>query len=371
MKRFFPLLLCFALPLYTGCDEVTKDETANVIIVSRDAVAFAESGGTATVSVACPSDWSGECQENWVGLDKSDGAIVITADANVTGMKRTAVVLLANGADTKEIHVTQAWSTDPVQLYVNSAESVTLDSEGESFVFSVASNQEWTISSDEPWISAEGDCARGIAIVTADANAGDTRTATVTVSASKGDATRAISMDISQISRAENPYYRMLGYFGLYAENWYYRGEPLGYPGTGTHCTIEEDVYGKSFVIRDLFRQGTEIVAGYDRDKGAMTIDLGRACMTMQESATVTYTFFPVGVNFAGQGGFSTSMLTGTLGVGYSDEIDAEGEAILLSGLPDKYPTFGLVVYTGSGYATDGGIYYADGNMYLVKLRQQ
>lgn len=51
-------MLCFALPLYSGCGEVAKDEVADVVLVSQDAVAFAENGGTATISVACPSDWS-------------------------------------------------------------------------------------------------------------------------------------------------------------------------------------------------------------------------------------------------------------------------------------------------------------------------
>ena len=64
MKRFSPLLLCLAL--MSGCDEVAKDEIADVVIVSQDAVAFAEDGGTAVISVACPSDWASECQESWI-----------------------------------------------------------------------------------------------------------------------------------------------------------------------------------------------------------------------------------------------------------------------------------------------------------------
>lgn len=87
MKRFFPLLLCFALPLYSGCGEVAKDEVADVVLVSQDAVAFAENGGTATISVACPSDWSGDCPESWLKLEQSHESLVMTAEPNVTGKR--------------------------------------------------------------------------------------------------------------------------------------------------------------------------------------------------------------------------------------------------------------------------------------------
>lgn len=369
MKRFSPLLLCLALML--GCDEVAKDEIADVVIVSQDAVAFAEDGGTAVISVACPSDWASECPESWIALEQSDGALEITAQANVTGKKRTASVLLKNASDSKEIRISQAWSSDAVQLYVNSPESVKMDSEGDSFTFSVSSNAGWKVTAADSWLSVVQDNESGVAKITATVNDGDSRTSSVIVKAGEGEDEKSQSISISQISRAENPYFQMLGYFGLYAENWYYQRQPLGYSGTAAHCTIEQDVYGKSFIIKDLFHEGTVISAGYDKEKEIMTIDLGRLCLTMEQSATVTYSFFPVAVNFAGEGGFSTSILTGTPGKGYSDESNSEREAIILDGMPENYPSFGLIVYTGTGYAVDGSSYYADGKMYFVKADKQ
>lgn len=341
-----------------------------MIIISQDAVAFAENGGTATISVACPSDWTGECPESWLKLEQSDAAIVITADANVTGKKRTAVVLLKNGADSKEIRVVQAWSNEFVQIYVNSPESVKLDSEGDVFSFAVSSNKEWTIESGDSWISVEGDCAKGLATVTATPNEGSARTSSVTVSASAGGETKSVTINISQISRDENPYFRLTGYYGLYAENWWYNSESLGYSGTAGHCTIEEDVYGKTFKIKNLFRDGTEIIANYDKEKEGLTIDLGARCLELEQE-NKTYYFFPVAINFAGSSSFSTAMITGIPGKGYSDESENERDAILLSGFPEEYPCFGLVVYTGTGYAVDGGCYYADGKMYFVKADEQ
>ena len=304
-------------------------------------------------------------------LEQSDGALEITAQANVTGKKRTASVLLKNASGSKEIRISQAWSSDAVQLYVNSPESVKMDSEGDSFTFSVSSNAGWKVTAADSWLSVVQDNESGVAKITATVNDGDSRTSSVIVKAGEGEDEKSQSISISQISRAENPYFQMLGYFGLYAENWYYQRQPLGYSGTAAHCTIEQDVYGKSFIIKDLFHEGTVISAGYDKEKEIMTIDLGRLCLTMEQSATVTYSFFPVAVNFAGEGGFSTSMLTGTPGKGYSDESNSEREAIILDGMPENYPSFGLIVYTGTGYAVDGSSYYADGKMYFVKADKQ
>lgn len=53
---------------FAGCSEQTKDSIADVIIVSQDKIAFDENGGTATVSVACPSEWTADCSADWIEL---------------------------------------------------------------------------------------------------------------------------------------------------------------------------------------------------------------------------------------------------------------------------------------------------------------
>lgn len=53
------LLVMFAIPLLvlSACGETTKEEIADVLLISQDNVAFPKEGGTATISVACPSQW--------------------------------------------------------------------------------------------------------------------------------------------------------------------------------------------------------------------------------------------------------------------------------------------------------------------------
>ena len=57
MRRCFTLLTVLVLCASSGCDDKNKEEVADVIVLSRSSVAFAQKGGTTTVAVATPSDW--------------------------------------------------------------------------------------------------------------------------------------------------------------------------------------------------------------------------------------------------------------------------------------------------------------------------
>ena len=158
----------------------------------------------------------------------------------------------------------------------------------------------------------------------------------------------------------------MLGYYGLYASDWYYGGAAIGEPGTGAFCTIEENEYGKSFIIKDMFFQGTEIGATYDSKNKKMIIDLGGLCYTREISSTSTYYYYLVQTSMTNRN-FHSGTLTGTLGTGYNDIAKENRDAILLSGFADGYTELGLIVRTSSGYAMLSDVYYASGEMYLVK----
>ena len=105
-------------------------------------------------------------------------------------------------------------------------------------------------------------------------------------------------MTLAQDSHAENRYYKLLGYYGLFAQNWYYGGSPLGVSGTGTFCTVEQKEYRKSVYIKDLFVKGTVVEAAYDKQTGALTIELGKNCLQVQLSPSVTRTSSWVAVSF-------------------------------------------------------------------------
>ena len=74
MKPLLAILTALAAVLFAGCSEQTKDSIADVIIVSQDKIAFDENGGTATVSVACPSEWTADCSADWIELVPEENA---------------------------------------------------------------------------------------------------------------------------------------------------------------------------------------------------------------------------------------------------------------------------------------------------------
>ena len=160
---------------------------------------------------------------------------------------------------------------------MNAPENVELDSEGESFSFTVESAGEWTVSSSADWLSISKD--GNTVSISAPVNAEDHRTAALTVTATAGNDTQAATINVEQQSRNENTYYNMLGYYGLRANDWYINTAAVGEAGIGAFCTIEEKEYRKSFIIKDLFANGTEVSATYDSRSKKMSIDLGALCV--------------------------------------------------------------------------------------------
>lgn len=360
-----------AIPLLviSACNEITKDEIADVLIISQDNVAFTKEGGTATISVACPSEWhSSVSDELWVSTADGDGAVTITVLPNDTGDSRKAVVVLDSASGKQEIGVSQSWSGVVLSLEVNGPESIELDSEGESFRVSVDTKSEWDVETDVSWLEVTADGA--VVCVTASANDGDHRDGTVTITASMGEKTESKTIKVSQISHDENPYFQMLGKFGLYAERWYYGGNPIDVPGIGTYCTIEQKEYGKSFIIKNLFVDGTEIEATYDRETKQMVLVLGSLCLTKEIVLTQqTYYYYLVQPNIS-ERKFESGILYGEVGTA-SDGSKDNCPAILLSGFDEAYGALGLVVMIMPGGVNNmamlSDVYYADGKIYLVK----
>lgn len=363
------LVLIFAIPLLviTACSETTKEEIADVLIISQDNVAFPKDGGTATIAVACQSDWhSTVSDQSWITATDSEGKVAITVSANASGDSRRGTVTLESTVGRKEIGVSQSWSGAVLSLTVNGPESIELDSEGEDFKFSVETSAEWSVEAKDSWltVSANGP----IVNVTAATNEGAHRDGTITVTATAAGQTESKEIKVSQISRDENPYLQMLGEFGLYAERWYYGGNAIDANGIGTYCTIEQKEYGKSFTIKDLFVDGTEIEAAYDKETKKMVLTLGSVCLTRTfTTSQQTYYYYLVQPNIT-EKKFETGILYGTAGTASDGKTD-NCQAILLSGFDQDYGALGLVVRVmpANTMAMLSDVYYADGSMYLVK----
>ncbi len=368
MKR---LLVLSAIPLLVifSCSKITREETADVLLISQNEVAFPKEGGSATISVACPSEWHSSVSDSWITAEDEGDCVTITVSANDSGNIKNGTVTLESNSGKKEITVSQSWSGAVLSLKINGAEELELDSEGEEFIFTVETNDEWEVSSDADWlaIETEGNLVR----VSAAANSGEHREAKITVTASAGGEETSREMKLSQISREENPYFQMLGSFGLYAERWHYGGKVIDSPGIGTYCTIEQKEYGKTFTIRNLFVEGTEYEASYDKETKRMVLTLGSLCLTKEiASLTSTQYWFYYLVQLT-EGKFETGIIYGTAGTA-TDGTSDNCPAILLSGFDEDYGILGLIVKIMPEGSTNmlGDVWYAAGKMYLVKAEK-
>lgn len=367
------LLVMFAIPLLvlSACGETTKEEIADVLLISQDNVAFPKEGGTATISVACPSQWHSIVSDGtWITATDGEGKVTITVTANETGDSRKTSVTLESATDRKEIKVSQSWSGAVLTLKVNGPENMELDSEGDSFKFSVETNAEWKVESSAAWLTTSSE--ENLVSVTAAANSEAHRDAAVTITATVGGKSEIKEINVSQISREENPYFQMLGSYGLYAERWYYGGNAINVPGIGSYCTIEQKEYGKTFTIKNLFVEGTEYEASYDKETKRMVLTLGSLCLTRTlVQSQQTYYYYMVQPNIM-ERKFETGIIYGTVGTA-TDGKSENCQAILLDGFDEAYGSLGLIVRVGASQsmAMLSDVYYADGKMYFVRAEKE
>lgn len=342
-----------------------------MIVLSKSSVAFAENGGTASISVASPSPWEADCPDNWVILSRDGDYLTISADNNSSGDVRDAKITVKSASDNSEIKIQQAYSRSAVHLSLSASNEVNLDSEGENCIFTVVTNGKWKAESDAPWLTIACNEAKSTLTLSVAKNLGDHLSTTLTITSEKDNSTATRELAVSQISREENHYYQFLGSYGLFATNWYYGSKSLGIPGTGSYCIIEEKEYNKSVYLKNLFLDGTVIEATYDKIAGTLLIEMGRVCLTKQLSTNVTRYYYITKTNVDAKK-FMGGSLTGTIGTG-ANEDGIVRKSVMLSGFEEDYRGLGLIcsdVTTGQtgplerAYISD--LFYASKTIYLV-----
>ncbi len=366
MIRCFTLCVGLFALVMSGCDDKSSEEIADVIVLSRNSAAFSVEGGTTSIAVASPSEWTASCPEEWVTLTPDNAELLkISVTDNSTDAVRDATVVIKTAADEKSITIHQAYSRGEVYLSLTSPTTLKFDSEGEQTVFTVVTNGEWSAEGNDAWLTVSSDKAARTVTVVAGKNTAASRQTKLNITARYGTSSKTIPIDVSQISLEENPYYNILGYYGLYAKNWYYDGKALGVGGTGAFCTIEQKEYRKSVYIKNLFIEGTVVEAAFNKEDGTLSIELGKKCLVQQLSPTVVRTIFLTQLNMA-EGSFHGGTIAAKPGKGANDDGEIR-DALLLSGFESGYKTLGLTVYQGGKYASFSDVYYATGTMYFVR----
>ena len=103
-------------------------------------------------------------------LASEEGLLTISAASNTTDNVRNSKITVETAGDKQEIAVHQAFSWETVLLSTTASEKISLDSEGESVLFTVVSNGQWSVTSDADWVSVESDPVSGTVRVGAPRN---------------------------------------------------------------------------------------------------------------------------------------------------------------------------------------------------------
>lgn len=169
---------------------ITQAAGEPALFVSATNLSIAsESGSTATFTISSNVSWSVTSDQTWVTVSPVSGTgnstINITVEENPLAVERRAVVTVSSpGMASKTVQVTQI--TGAATLSVTPATSNIAALAGSTVTFNVESNINWSVSSDQTWLTATPSSGIGNGTVTLTAEENQTvseREAIITVSA--------------------------------------------------------------------------------------------------------------------------------------------------------------------------------------------
>jgi hypothetical protein len=170
---------------------VTQAAGAATLTVSPTSLNIgAGDGSTASFSINSNTTWNVSSDQTWLSRNLSsgtgNGSVILTAQSNPgTTLRSATVTVTATGAATKTISVTQAAGN--ATLSVSSTALTIGANEGSSTILTITSNTNWTVTSDQTWITPNQTTGSGNETITFTANYNpevEQRVATITISAS-------------------------------------------------------------------------------------------------------------------------------------------------------------------------------------------
>jgi uncharacterized protein YjdB len=205
---------------------VNITQAAPTLTVSTTALEFSKSGGPKTINVTSNVNWTVSSSVSWLSFSPSSGSInnslsiptitsmAITAAENTTGGLRTATVTVSGGGLTRTISVEQHSNTSTFTVGLEvSKTALDFAAAGGSDVVNVTYvNTSWTAVCSASWLTVSptsGSNNNLLSIptvtpmtVTAAANTGNARTATITISGS-GITSKTVS--VTQAAAVNTP----------------------------------------------------------------------------------------------------------------------------------------------------------------------
>lgn len=263
------------------------------LTLSHTSVVFDSEGGESLLSVTpFPEDeiWSVEAKQlpAWVSVETVGEGVKVSVVENLSSSVRTAkfsIVSPKGNFEPYEIGVSQEATEDGAGGFVTSAaESYTFDSEGGEYRFTVVSDSKFMIEHNAEWLTMEYDMQSGVVTLSAEPNDGEERrVATLTLYYTLNEEPQSMEIAIEQQTRAENPYYKLVGRWLISASKWFYSPNgslnSLDYdPNPSDYYLIfdiEQGEYGKTLVMKNFLYPYTSLEVRYDATTGGFVIPFG------------------------------------------------------------------------------------------------
>lgn len=279
-----------ALTMMVACSTDDDPIVVRSISLSSHAAVFGAEGGSTTIDIVPYPEtmaWESRAEKSeWFDINISGNSMTITAKANTsTAARRGEVVIFSPEGDFEQetIGIAQEGAT-AVALSHSAAEEHRFDSEGDKYVFNIASNYEWRVTVDVDWISVSEDYDGGRATLVAEANTSFAeRSATATITAGEGDNTQSATISLRQGTHDDNPYFKLLGKWEITADKWLYTTNGSlnsmdGSPSASQYYLIfdiEEGEYNKTLYMRNFLYPGTSLEVRYDPATESFVIPFG------------------------------------------------------------------------------------------------
>lgn len=283
------IMIVVSFFVLSGC-KALDTEFAYQLTLSESSIVFDMHGAEKSLTVAPfpeKEKWTAAYaeEEDWFTFEAVSDALLVVVEPNFSTESRSGAIILSSPEDHFEpyrVEVLQE-GAEPLE-FTTTVKDHEFDSEGGEICFTVTSNYDWTVGYEADWLTVVHEVPSDRMLVLCQPNESEEqRSAILTMYIGEGEQMQVRDVVISQGTRAENPYFQLLGKWEITAAKWYYSPNgslnSLDYnPNPADYYLIfdiEQGEYGKTYVMSDFLYPGTSLEIRYDKETGNIVIPFG------------------------------------------------------------------------------------------------
>ena len=283
------IMIAVSFFVLSGC-KALDTEFAYQLTLSESSIVFDMHGAEKSLSVAPfpeKEKWTAAYaeEEDWFTFEAVSDALLVVVEPNYSTQSRSGAIILSSPEDNFEpyrVEVLQE-GAEPLE-FTTTVKDHEFDSEGGEICFTVTSNYDWTVGYEADWLTVVHEVPSDRMLVLCKPNESEERRSAIpTMYIGEGEQMQVRDIVISQGTRAENPYFQLLGKWEITAAKWYYSPNgslnSLDYnPNPADYYLIfdiEQGEYGKTYVMSDFLYPGTSLEIRYDKETGNIVIPFG------------------------------------------------------------------------------------------------